>query len=237
MWTTSPSVPASPQSSRDVKRTEYSGSVTEPAAVRLDVVDLSRVVHAHDGAALALGVAGRAGVTRGMPLAHLHRVADREPRRGPRRQIDGQNAAVGPRQREMAARAAIKFLRRRHARLDRERGDPGEPVLPVRRRQVMRGIHPLDRMAKHASVDAERSERSDHHPKGAPLPVRGEERLDVLVLDRAETVQPAEVMHAVHVGIIRISGPTPIHFPRSGDIRFNRSEGRLADIHLPAAAT
>jgi hypothetical protein len=92
-------------------------------------------------------------------------------------------------------------------------------------------------MPKYAAGTTERSDRPHHQSKRAALPVVSEHRLVVRVLDRAETVQSAEVMHAVHVAIIRISAPTPIHFHRSGDIGFNRSEGRLADIHLPAATT
>ena len=102
------------------------------------------------------------------------------------------------------------------ARLDGERRDTGEPVLPVRRREVVRGIHPLDRMAKHPAVDAQRSERSDHESEGAPLPVRGEERLRLGVLDRAEAVQPAEVVHTVHHRIIRISAPKRSTSPNRG---------------------
>ena len=187
---------------REAHRVEGIGD--ESAAVRLDVGHVRGFVDPHDGSALALHVARRTGVPRGMPLAHADDVADRIPRRGARGQVVGQNAAVRLRQREMPAGAAIKLLLRRHTRLDHERGHTGEPVLPVRRREVVRGIHPLDRMAKHTSVDAERSEHSDHHPIGAPLPVRGEERLGLGVLDRAEAVQPAEVVHAVHYLIIRI---------------------------------
>ena len=137
----------------------------------------------------------------------------------------------------MAAGAAIEFLLGGHTRLDHKRGEAGQPVLVVRGRQVVRGIHPLDRMAELAVGATERIDRPEQHSKGAPLPVLGEHRLAVGVLDRPEAVQPANIVHTVHVGIIRTSVPTPTHFPRLGDIGFNRSEGRLADIHLLPAGT
>ena len=150
MCTTSPSCPPRPTArGREAHRIQGIGDRT--AAVRLDIGDVRGLVDPHDGPALALDVARRTGVARGMPLAHPHRVADREPRGGPGDEVGGQHAAVGPRQREMPAGAAIELLRRRHARLDHERRDTGEPVLVVRRREVVRGIHPLDRMPKHAA--------------------------------------------------------------------------------------
>ncbi len=234
MCTTSPSVPASPHNSREVKRTEYRGSVTEPPPCASISSISAALVDPRDGPVLALGVARGAGVAGGMPLAHPHCVADRESRGGPGDEVGRQYTAIGPGQRKMPACAAIEFLWRGQARFDSERRDAGQPVFVVRRRQVMRGIHPLDRMPELAAGSTERSDRPDHHAKGAPLPVLGEHRLAVGVLDRAETVQTAKIMYAVHVGIIRISGPTPIHFPQSGDNRFNRSGGWLADIHLLA---
>ena len=86
----------------------------------------------------------------------------------------GSTPRSGLRQREMAACSAIELLLGRHARLDCECRDTGQPVLPVRRRKVVRGIHPLDRMAEHAAVDAERSEstRSSFERCVAPSPRR-----------------------------------------------------------------
>ena len=107
----------------------------------------------------------------------------------------------------MPASAAIEFLLRDSARLDGQRRDTGQPVFPVRRRQVVRRIHPLDRVAKHPAVAAQRPNRADHETEGAALPVLGEGRFRLFMFNRTEAVEAAEVVHTVHHRIIRIFGP------------------------------
>ena len=217
MCTKSPSVPASPHSSRDVKRTEYSGSTTNPppcasmSSTRWQRGRSARWCRACPGRSEVRGC-GRGDAARAPARCRRSRISawSADTRSAGSTPRSGRDSGKCP----PARRSSSSW--RRHARFDSERRDTGEPVLPVRRRQVVRGIHPLDRMAKHAAVDAERSERSDHHPKGASLPVRGEERLAVGVLDRAETVQSAEVVHTVHFGIIRISAPKRSTSPDRG---------------------
>jgi hypothetical protein len=54
-------------------------------------------------------------------------------------------------------------------------------------------------MAAPPAGHALRSDPPHHQPEGPPLPLFGEERLGHLVLDGAEPVEAAEVVHAVHV--------------------------------------
>jgi hypothetical protein len=61
------------------------------------------------------------------------------------------------------------------------------------------GRHSFDRVAESSAGDALRSDQTHHQPEGTPLPVVVEERLGLRVLDGAEPVDAAEVVHAVHV--------------------------------------
>jgi hypothetical protein len=54
-------------------------------------------------------------------------------------------------------------------------------------------------MAESSALYVERTDQSDHHPEGATLPILGEVRLGCRVLDRAEPIEPPEVVNAVHV--------------------------------------
>ena len=70
-------------------------------------------------------------------------------------------------------------------------------MLVVRRLEVVRGFHPLDRVSELAAVSSQ-SERAEGDEHGAPLPRLVEHRLVGLDLDRAESLHAAEVVHAVH---------------------------------------
>ncbi len=69
----------------------------------------------------------------------------------------------------------------------------------------MGGIHAFDRMAELSAGRILRHNPTHHDPEGTPLPGFGEEGLGILVLDGAESVEAAEVVHAVHP-----SNPTAI---------------------------
>ena len=60
-------------------------------------------------------------------------------------------AAIGSRQREMPAGATVELLVRHETRLDHERRRAGQPVLVVRRRQVVDRIHALDAVTPRAT--------------------------------------------------------------------------------------
>ena len=126
------------------------------------------------GAALALDVARRAGVPGRMPFTDPDR--RRRPRTAARCATSGRRAGrrgpgcdsgkCPPARRSSSSRVVS-------AGLDGHRRDAGQPVLEIRRREVMRGIHPLDRMAKHRAVDAQRSaSRSSAGTCAAPSPRR-----------------------------------------------------------------
>jgi hypothetical protein len=60
-------------------------------------------------------------------------------------------------------------------------------------------------MAEPSAGRVLRHNPTHHHPEGTPLPFLLEEGLRILVLDGAEPVEAAEVVHAVHP-----SNPTAI---------------------------
>src|ERR1700754_2627467 len=162
MWMTSLSVPASPHSSRDVKRTEYSGAATDPPPC--------------------------AGVARRMPCADPDLVADRVARLRARGEVLGQHAAVTAGTRKAPSGAALEFLFRRKTRFGRPRGGAGQPAFVIRRRKVLFRRHAFHRMTEAPTGDVLRSDPTDHQAEGAPLPIFGEPRLGRLVLDGAEAV-------------------------------------------------
>jgi len=123
--------------------------------VGLDVVDVERTVDARDRAAPALHITRRARMSRRMPLANADVVADRVARLRAFGEVLGQYTAIGPGEREASAGAVLQFVLRREARFDGQRRDTGQPVLVVRRRQIMRGIHALDRMAEPSAGTAQ----------------------------------------------------------------------------------
>src|ERR1700730_4645720 len=137
-------------------------------------------------------------MSRRMPLANADVVADRVARLRAFGEVLGQYTAIGPGEREASAGAGLQFVLRRAARSDGQRRDAGQPVLVVRRRQIMRGIHALYRVAKPSAGAAHPADRAEQHPKDPAPPRFAEERLGVFVLDRAEPVEAAEVVHAVH---------------------------------------
>jgi len=161
-----------------------------------DVVDVEGAVDAHYGAAPALDVSRRAGVSGRMPFPDTDVVADGVPRRRVGGEIVGQHTAIGARQREVPACPAVEFVLRCEARFDGHRGGAGEPVLVVRRGKVVLGSHPLDRVPEPRRML--RRDPADHQPKGAPFPVFVEERLGCRVLDGTEPIEAAEVVHAIH---------------------------------------
>src|SRR6202011_4654113 len=164
----------------------------------LDVVDVERTVDAHDRAASALHVARRAGMSRRMPLSNADVVADGVARLRPRGEVLGQYTAIGSGEREASAGAVLQFVLCGEPRFDGQRRDTGQPVLVVRRRKVVLWRHALYRVAEPSAGTAHPADPAERHPKHPPLPRFVKERLGVLVLDRAEPVEAAEVVHAVH---------------------------------------
>jgi hypothetical protein len=215
---------------RELHRIEGVGNFS--TAVRRDVVDVVGAVEADDGATPALHIARRAGVSWWVPCAYADLVADRLAGSGVRGQVLGQHAAVGPGEREASAGPALELVLGGEAGIDGHRRRAGQPVLVVRGRQIVLRCHALDRMAEPSAGDSLRSDETQHHPEGAPLPILGEQRFARLVLDWAEPVQAAQIVNAVHVanptavvtaGGSNFSSPRPVSRVhtnrRGGDMR------------------
>ena len=150
-------------------------------------------------AALALHVARCAGVSERVPFADPNVVADGEARLGARREVVGKHAAVGPGQRKTTAGAALELVDRGRAGFDGQRRDAGQPVLEVRRREVVRRVHALDAVTERRRAAAECHHHREVHLEGTPLPILMEDRLRRRRMHRTESLQAAEVVDAIHM--------------------------------------
>ena len=81
--------------------------------------------------------------------------------------------------------------------LDQKRRCPRQPVLVVGRRQVLGRIHPLNAVPERTPVRLHLGRHGHAGPKGAPLPVLGEDRFVPRPLDGAEALHAAEIVDAV----------------------------------------
>src|SRR5262249_14360201 len=135
----------------------------EPDAVRrlaarrrgvgLDVRHGRDDVDAHDRTDVATYVTGAAGMTGRMRVAHAHAVADCELRLGGIRSgVGPRDAAVVAGERERATSGGFELVARQDAGFDHARGHAGDPVLVVRRCEVVRRIHAFDGVSKLTAV-------------------------------------------------------------------------------------
>jgi hypothetical protein len=83
------------------------------------------------------------------------------------------------------------------ALLDEQRRQRAQPALVIRRGQVVRRVHPLDRMPQLVKL-GDPLQRRDRQPEHPALPALMEDRLVALDRDCAEPVETAEVMDAVY---------------------------------------
>ncbi len=195
--------------------------------VRLDVGHGRDDVDPQDRANVTAHVARATGVTGRVHVADEDLVAHREPRLelvGSR--IGNTDAPIFTGERERAARARLELVTCEHAGLDHARRHAGDPVLVVRRAEVVRRVHPLDRVAELTPVADAGQERTERDDGGAPFPRLVEDRLVGLDVDPTESLHATEVVHAVHLPI-RSQRPVTHRFgarsyddrPRSGSAR------------------
>src|SRR5208283_3251391 len=94
----------------------------------------------------------------------------------------------------------IELLLSDHTALYEAGGGGGEPVLVVGRGQVPRWVHPLDRVPEPPKPPAQvpRQQGGDRESVRAAFPVGVEDGFVRLDLDWAESLHPAEVVHAIH---------------------------------------
>ena len=149
--------------------------------------------------------------------AHPHGVADRVSGcRARRRRVERGRASGPPAARagRSAARVSSSSRPTRPAST-RSVVTAGEPVLVVPRREVVAGVHALDRVPEHRGVEAARTERPAGEAEHPPFPRVVEDRLVRLDLDRAEALHPAEVVDALH-------GAIQAHCRRADHLRHHR---------------
>ena len=183
-----------------------------------------RAVEPHHDTALALHVPRRSGCARA-GATRAPGPDRRRAKRGSVRSAVRHRGSVPRSGRESGNRPPARrssSSRSTRARFDDQRRDAGQPVLVVRRRQVVRRVHALDAVPERpARGRSPITSRSD--PEHAALPLLVEHRLVGLDLDRAEPLEATEVVDAVHAenptaivlwrcelseGAIRVKGAT-----------------------------
>src|SRR5262249_47485327 len=186
-----------------------------------------RAVQPYHDAPLAADVSRAARVTERVGVGDPHGGADREARRGAGSgQLGRRKRRHRARERKAAADTRLELLRRDGAVLHEQRRDPGQPVLVVRRGEIVRRVHTLDGVTEPVHVAGAAAER--RREDGA-LPLLVEDRLVRLDLYEAEAVHAAQVVDPVHpVDMAPVTVSTPARSRHRTDRRF-APEGLIRD--------